>query len=330
MGVACLIWPIVMIGARERGIRGSRGTLPPTSSPCACALGTFMLEELPPLEKTAAKGRGKYMSADLDRPVFGGRIPTRWYLAIALQISSTITAMGAGMTVKFFPLFFKARRSPDRVHTSLLAGPVAACLSQVDYGFTPQALCLLTFACPIAMAVMQRVCLRVSNSLGRLPAIMLFHFLGTAALVVMCLCDNVAALVFLFIIRGALMNARSPIITAVTMDLVTTEMRGRWASIQSITGFSWSGSAFIGGVIAQAYGYRFSFFVTAIVYMVSFALMFPIMWAFPKEQDTTVEEAISMVRQSHAPSRPFSVVLNDAGSYLPDDPEAKKKAPVGP
>ena len=107
MGVACLIWPIVMIGARERGIRGSRGTLPPTSSPCACALGTFMLEELPPLEKTAAKGRGKYMSADLDRPVFGGRIPTRWYLAIALQISSTITAMGAGMTVKFFPLFFR-------------------------------------------------------------------------------------------------------------------------------------------------------------------------------------------------------------------------------
>jgi len=85
-----------------------------------------MLEELPPLEKTAAKGRGKYMSADLDRPVFGGRIPTRWYLAIALQISSTITAMGAGMTVKFFPLFFKARRSPDRVHTSLLARPVAA------------------------------------------------------------------------------------------------------------------------------------------------------------------------------------------------------------
>lgn len=200
----------------------------------------------------------------------------------------------------------------------------------MDYGFTPQALCLLTFACPIAMAVMQRVCLRVSNSLGRLPAIMLFHFLGTAALVVMCLCDNVAALVFLFIIRGALMNARSPIITAVTMDLVTTEMRGRWASIQSITGFSWSGSAFIGGVIAQAYGYRFSFFVTAIVYMVSFALMFPIMWAFPKEQDTTVEEAISMVRQSHAPSRPFSVVMNDAGSFLPDDPEAKKKAPVGP
>ena len=74
MGLGCAIWPFVVIG-------------------------TFMLEELPPLEKTAAAGRGRFLSADLDRPLVGS-MTTRWVLAIAFQVGTTFTSMGAGMTVK--------------------------------------------------------------------------------------------------------------------------------------------------------------------------------------------------------------------------------------
>lgn len=239
MAIGCLLWPIVIIG-------------------------TCLFEELPPMEKTGAKGRARFGTEDLDRVIggAGSRLTVRWVLAISLQVATTVTAVGAGMTVKFFPLFFK-----------------------VDYGFTPKHLCILTFIYPLAMAGMQRACLKVSQLLGRLNAIVLFHFLGTGCLFLMCYLEAIWLLVPLYVLRGALMNAKQPINTAVTMDLITTEMRGRWSSIQSIAGFSWSGSAFIGGMIAQAHGYRFSFFVTALVYTFSGFLYLPLYFIYPKERE---------------------------------------------
>merc|ERR1719464_1718175 len=120
LGLGCFIWPLVI-------------------------LGTFSFAELPPLEQTSAKGRSRFETSDLDKPLLNMKV--RWWLAIALQVSTTVTAIGAGMTVKFFPLFFK-----------------------VEYGFTPRDLCLLTFVFPLGLAVMQRVCLRASQKMGRLQA----------------------------------------------------------------------------------------------------------------------------------------------------------------
>merc|ERR1711920_266814 len=92
----------------------------------------------------------------------------------------------------------------------------------------------------------------------------------------------------LYLLRGALMNAKQPINTAVTMDLITSDMRGRWSSIQSIAGFSWSGSAFIGGWVAQSAGYRASFAVTAVVYTVAGIMLLPFMAILPNERENKV------------------------------------------
>lgn len=238
LGLGCFIWPWVI-------------------------LGTFSFAELPPLEQTSAKGRSRFETADLERPLLNVKV--RWWLAIALMVSTTVTAIGAGMTVKFFPLFFK-----------------------VEYGFTPRDLCLLTFAYPLAMALMQRVCLQASVKMGRMEASILFHFLGTLTLFALCVAKPLYLALPLYFLRGALMNAKGPITQAITMDLVTTEMRGRWSSIQSIAGFSWSGSAFIGGWVAQSAGYRASFAVTAIVYTVSGFMLIPLWMIFPNERESKV------------------------------------------
>jgi len=238
LGLGCLIWPFVI-------------------------MGTFSFKELPPMEKTAAKGRSRFQTADLDRVVMNVKV--RWWLAIALQVSTTVTSIGAGMTVKFFPLFFR-----------------------VEYGFSPRDLCLLSFTYPLAMAAMQKVSLAASVKMGRMEASILFHFLGTATLFALCVAKPLYLALPLYFLRGALMNAKQPIITAITMDLVTSDMRGRWSSIQSIAGFSWSGSAFIGGWVAQSSGYRASFAVTAVVYTVAGLMFVPLLFMFPNDRESQV------------------------------------------
>ena len=49
------------------------------------------------------------------------------------------------------------------------------------------------------------------------------------------------------------------------MNFVKKSDRGRWNSIDSITSMGWSGSAVIGGILADKYGYGFSFLVTAAI-----------------------------------------------------------------
>jgi len=261
--------------------------------PCA-VLGTFFFDELPPLEKTAAKGRSRFETADLEAPLLN--VKKRWLLAIGMQVSTTITSIGAGMTVKFFPLFFR-----------------------FEYGFTPRDLCLLTCAYPLCLAAMQRVCLRASVKMGRMQAGILFHFLGTATLFGLCVAKPLYLALPLYFLRGALMNAKQPIQQAITMDLVTSDMYGRWSSIQSIAGFSWSGSAFIGGWVAQSAGYRASFAVTAVVYTVAGLLLFPLMWIFPNER--ALNQKVTPAPTPGVFPTPHSTtgVLQDAGIPLLDE-----------
>ncbi|CAE7682314.1 unnamed protein product [Symbiodinium pilosum] len=191
---------------------------------------TLRLRDLPPLEKARGTGRqnehSTFDSNDLDQRRLG--IPIRWWLAGTLEFMSFVTAIGAGMTVKFFPLFFR-----------------------VDYHFTPLEVCILSCIYPLCISVMVEICRRLSKRLGRLSAVLLFHFLGTACLWAMCYIRSIVLVLPLYLLRGALMNSRGPIVRAMVMDLVTSDLRGRWNSIQSLSGFTWSGSAALGRNVCQ-------------------------------------------------------------------------------
>merc|ERR1719444_228580 len=80
------------------------------------------------------------------------------------------------------------------------------------------------------------------------------------------------------------MNALGPINSAIVLDCVDSKYRGRWSALQSISRFSWSGSAVLGGWLADAHSYRYTFFITGLIYAFSAALYTPLLFMVPMER----------------------------------------------
>lgn len=182
----------------------------------------------------------------------------KWSVPLLIEFCSLITATGAGMTVKFFPLFFKE-----------------------DYSFSPIALNALSASYTISIALFVQICNKVSSRIGRCQAAALWQVSGVLALFALWKAQPLPLVIFLYIIRGSFANALGPINTAVIMDCVDRKFRGRWSAIQSVSRFTWSGSAVLGGWLADAHDYRYTFFITGIIYASSAVLYSPLLGVVP-------------------------------------------------
>jgi MFS family permease len=175
------------------------------------------------------------------------------YLCTSADI---VFGLASGMTIKFFPLFFK-----DEVSLS----PV-----QVNMIF-----CATPFIMSIAVLIGERVSVR----LGRVQTVLSSKFIGIGLLYLMWwmgvgyehsdghtkppMWANVMIIVPVFMSRTVLMNATTPLQKSILMDFVPKSSRGIWSAFDSLTAFGWSGSALLGGYIADQYGYGATFLVTA-------------------------------------------------------------------
>ena len=59
------------------------------------------------------------------------------------------------------------------------------------------------------------------------------------------------------------------------MDAVPKQQRGRWQGLESINAATWAGSAVVGGILIDHYGYVVGIFVTTAYMLCS---MLPIIW----------------------------------------------------
>ena len=59
------------------------------------------------------------------------------------------------------------------------------------------------------------------------------------------------------------------------MDYSNKESRAKWSAMESFSNFSWAGSAVIGGVIADAYGYHGTFLVTTCLHYLATLAIIP-------------------------------------------------------
>merc|ERR1712060_807518 len=99
-------------------------------------------------------------------------------------------------------------------------------------------------------------------------------------------------------------NAKGLLVRALTMDLVPLSMRGRWNSLLSISAFTWSGSAALGGIIADAAGdYRVTFIVTACIYSVSLVMQFPTLAMYRSRLAATAGKALQEQHDLNSASR---------------------------
>jgi len=67
----------------------------------------------------------------------------------------------------------------------------------------------------------------------------------------------------ILILRTCFMNSPSSLTKSILMDHVPKEERAKWASLESVSMVSWSGSAALGGILVESKGILFNFCFTA-------------------------------------------------------------------
>lgn len=174
------------------------------------------------------------------------------YVAAMIVCSDMMTGLASGMTIKFFPIFF---------------------MNEIN--MQPVELALLYMCCPLASAGTLWVNQNYTRKLfGRLWTPIILKAVGVSCLLVICYLalrhpDRALTIQILFVVRTGLMNSTKPLTKSVINDIVPPGERGRWNALESVNAATWSGSAAIGGVLVDSYGYVPNFFATACMQLIS-------------------------------------------------------------
>ena len=185
------------------------------------------------------------------------------WIPYIMFVHSLVFALGSGMTVKFFPLFFKDEigMSPSQVQGIYVLVPL-----------------VLASCSGLGQAISSK------GGLGRVPTAFLLQAIGVLGLYSMVffksfLNQKPLLLVPIYILRTSLMNASYPLEESILMDFVPKNQRARWKSLESVASFGWCGSAAIGGWLSdRANGdYTFTFLITAIIQTIG-TLIFALLW----------------------------------------------------
>ncbi|TFH31392.1 MAG: MFS transporter [Promethearchaeota archaeon] len=157
-----------------------------------------------------------------------------------------IIGLGAGMTIKFFPIFFMEVYSMQPILVQFIN--------------------MFTF---MATGILGLVAQQLSKRKGRAQMIFGVQSLATICLAYIATYPPFFPLIIIFIARGALMNASQPLSRSILMDIVPKEKRGKWNSLEALAwGLFWNVSAVIGGyLIGSGNNFRLNFLVTAGIYV---------------------------------------------------------------
>lgn len=172
------------------------------------------------------------------------------------------------MTVKFFNLFFIQ-----------------------DEKFLPVQISLLQTAYPLIIAVFMKVTQRAAKPLGRSQASLAFFSCNVFCLLVLGEVSNLPLLIAVYLLRGGFANSSSPLDRSIMMDFTPSSQRGRWNAVESFTGMTWSGSAFIGGILSDSRDYRYTFRITASVYAVACLVYSPLLGLVPRREGDVAKQS---------------------------------------
>ncbi len=191
-------------------------------------------------------------------------------IPILLVSSSIIIGMGAGMTVKFFPIFLKD-----------------------IYGLTPIDVQLILGLTSVFTGVSGIISQQFSLERGRVQLIFITQLSATLCLVALIFYPPVWLLYFLFIARGSLMNASEPLSRSILMDVIPKRHRGKLNAIKTISfGLFWNISAVLGGFLIGDDNFSLAFMVTAIIYFIGISPLIYLMPIVGKEKIAQIKDSI--------------------------------------
>lgn len=180
-------------------------------------------------------------------------------IPILLVTSNVIIGMGAGMTIKFFPVFFRS-----------------------IYGLQPISVQLLMGITAVFTGIFGLFAQKFSVKKGRGEMIFAVQISATLCLIVIGFYPALFLLIPLFILRGSLMNAAQPLSRSILMDVIPKKNRGKWNSVTTIAwGLFWNASAVVGGFLIGDNNFQRCFFITAAIYLIG---SIPILMLIPLVQ----------------------------------------------
>jgi MFS family permease len=192
-----------------------------------------------------------------------------------------IMAMGSGMTLRYIPLFFV---NDYNINPALLMG-VYLIVSFGTSGF----------------AIFARFL--SDRFLGRVPTILFIRLMGTTFLMYLAVVPTntpesaLAIMLVFFVARNSCMNCTFGMSRSVIMDCVPKETRGRWAAVESFSSFTWAGSATLGGYLADAHGYKYTFLITAVMHYIGSCMLIPA-WIGSRKLEAVVMQRSRERRQA--------------------------------
>ena len=250
----------------------------------------------------ATDGATAGATADAVRPASH---PHVWLVPYILFGSSVLLGLASGMTIKFFPLFFKN-----------------------ECGMSPVAVQVIYAVLPLVLAAFSRLGTALAMRIGRVQTMVGLKVVGIGLLVTMALLVDwvkggetggggaaaqevtlveqelagsdgdggarrlrVGVIVLVYLVRTGVMNCTYPLNTSIMMDYCPKDQRARWTSLQSVVRFGWCGSAAAGGVLADAYGYSFTFLITAGVQAAATALQATLILLVPRAEGPPQQKA---------------------------------------
>ena len=291
-----------------------------------------------------------------------------WLVPYIIFASELLFALGSGMTVKFFPLFFKN-----------------------DLHLSPVGVQLIYLVLPLMMAALNGIGEIAARRAGRVPICVVFKLFGLSLLVTMALIKDWVApalpptnatdltthghvhlqeeptpavrffddgdyatahqdgimggidmirlaksllMVVIYLLRTTLMNSTYALEEGILMDFVPKESRARWKSLNAISTFGWTGSAFVGGLMVDATDYSTTFLITAALQFAGtltfglLLLVIPHRLDFEKDEsdeqapagatDVIVEPLVAGSIQGGAPSFPTTPTFREADYHEAD------------
>jgi MFS family permease len=88
-----------------------------------------------------------------------------------------------------------------------------------------------------------------------------------------------------YVLSRTAMDASYPLSRALLMDYVSKQHRAKWATVESVTSFFWSASAYIGGLIIARQGWQAMLLVSVSMQGVAWAVCLLLLLPASKEPE---------------------------------------------
>jgi len=195
---------------------------------------------------------------------------------LVMFINELILTFGAGMTVKFFPVFFKEE------------GHIQPVLLQAVFAS-------LYFLAGIGTLVANRL----SKKFGRLQVIICGYCIGISCTMLLGLLRPYytvpAVMLPIFLTRCTCQWSCTPLLGSIIADYTPKATRGRWKALSSISVAGWSGSAAVGGWLIDQTGFGSTFVITGCIQAFSIPTLCLLLPLVAKESELTSDNGRALI-----------------------------------